>query len=202
MTQKEIKSRCKQILDITPINGNVLSCEDFNFLIWAFSQSPYYEMKTQGQQIIAIQKRKSGTYNTSCFFLVRADGSSSDISYCKIFRKDADTDDVLAALRTAIDPIISKFRYSFKPFEYQGMMINRVEDVDVDHYNLKFRECASIWIEEKGDVKELIKSVNTTEDGSAKTFFIDEKLNEDFRAFHNSHTHLRFLPKEVNRQNK
>lgn len=72
----------------------------------------------------------------------------------------------------------------------------------MDHYDLKFRELASIWIELKGGIAELINKVNATEDGSAITCFTDEMLNEDFREFHNAHTHLRFLPKEVNRKNQ
>lgn len=202
MTQKEITDRCKSILAKTPVNGFVKDTEDFNFLLESFALCPYFDMKTQGQRIKAIQKRKTGSYGTCCFYLIREDGSCTDISYTKMFRKDTLTDDVLAALRTAIDPIISEFRRSFKPFDYEGKHIEKVEDADVDHYDLKFRELASIWIEQKGGVAELINKVNATEDGSAITCFTDEMLNEDFREFHNAHTHLRFLPKEINRKNQ
>ena len=202
MTQKEITDRCKSILAKTPVNRFVKDTEDFNFLLESFALCPYFDMKTQGQRIKAIQKRKTGSYGTCCFYLIREDGSCTDISYTKMFRKDTLTDDVLAALRTAIDPIISEFRRSFKPFDYEGKHIEKVEDADVDHYDLKFRELASIWIEQKGGVAELINKVNATEDGSAITCFTDEMLNEDFREFHNAHTHLRFLPKEINRKNQ
>lgn len=57
-------------------------------------------------------------------------------------------------------------------------------------------------IELKGGIAELIKRVNATDDGSTKTCFTDETLNSEFREFHNAHTHLRFLPKEVNRKNQ
>ena len=80
----------------------------------------------------------------------------------------------MAALRTAIDPIISEYRYSFTPFEYEGKYIDNVEDADVDHYDLKFRELASVWIELKGGVAELINKVNATDDGSVVTCFTDE----------------------------
>lgn len=202
MTQKAIIDRCKSILDKTSINGFVGEPDDFNFLMESFALCPYFDMKTQGQSIKAIQKRQSGIYRTCCFYLIREDDTCTDISYRKMFRKDPQTDDVLAALRTAIDPIISEFRRSFKPFVYEGRYIDNVEDTDVDHYDLKFRELASIWIEKKGGVAELFTKVNATEVGSAITCFTDEMLNEDFREFHNDHTHLRFLPKEVNRKNK
>ena len=200
MTQTAIIARCRSILNKTSVNGFVREPDDFNFLMESFALCPYFDMKTQGQRIKAIQKRQSGIYGTCCFYLIREDGTCTDISYRKMFRKDPQTDDVLAALRTAIDPIISEFRQTFKPFDYEGKHIEKVEDADVDHYDLKFRELASIWIESKGGATELIKKVNRTEDGSSITCFIDDGLNEDFRLFHNSHTHLRFLPKEINRK--
>lgn len=202
MTQKAIIDRCMSILKKTSIDGFVREPDDFNFLMESFALCPYFDMKTQGQRIKAIQKRRSEIYGTCCFYLIREDDTCTDISYRKMFRKDPQTDDVLAALRTAIDPIISEFRQTFKPFDYEGKHIEKVEDADVDHYELKFRELASIWIEQKGGVVELINKVNATEDGSAITCFQDETLNEDFREFHNANTHLRFLPKEVNRKNQ
>lgn len=202
MTQKAIIDRCMSILKKTSINGFVREPDDFNFLMESFALCPYFDMKTQGQRIKAIQKRRSEIYGTCCFYLIREDDTCTDISYRKMFRKDPQTDDVLAALRTAIDPIISEFRQTFKPFDYEGKHIEKVEDADVDHYELKFRELASIWIEQKGGVVELINKVNATEDGSAITCFQDETLNEDFREFHNANTHLRFLPKEMNRKNQ
>ena len=138
MTQKAIIDRCKSILDKTSINGSVTDPDDFKFLMESFAQCPYFDMKTQGQRIKAIQKRQSGIYGTCCFYLIREDGTCTDISYRKMFRKDPQTDDVLAALRTAIDPIISEFRQKFKPFDYEGKHVEKVEDADVDHYDLKF----------------------------------------------------------------
>ena len=199
MTQKAIKYRCKSILDKTSINGFIREPDDFNFLMESFAQCPYFDMKTQGQRIKAIQKRQSGIYRTCCFYLIREDGTCTDISYTKMFRVDPNMEDVLNALRTAIDPIISEYRRNFKPFIYEGVYIENVEDADVDHYDLKFRELAAKRIELKGGVSELIKKVNGTEDGNSVTCFADKSLNEEFRIYHNNNTHLRFLPKEVNR---
>ena len=152
---------------------------------------------------IADDNRKP---NGGMFCFTNPNGGNQS-SYNKMYfdvcgNYNAQTGDVLAALRTAIDPIISEFRRSFKPFDYEGKHIEKVEDADVDHYDLKFRELASIWIEQKGGVAELINKVNATEDGSAITCFTDEMLTEDFQKFHNAHTHLRFLPKEINRKNQ
>ena len=88
MTQKAIIDRCKSILDKTSINGFVREPDDFNFLMESFALCPYFDMKTQGQRIKAIQKRQSGIYGTCCFYLIRKYGTCTDISYRKMFRKD------------------------------------------------------------------------------------------------------------------
>ena len=202
MTQKEIIDKCKLILQNTKIDGFVENQEDFNFLLFAFGKSLYYEMKTQGKKIKAIQKKRSHNYGTCCFYLIRSDGSQTDISYSKIFRKDPQYDDLLQALRNAIEPIIRNFRETFKPFEYEGRLIQDPNEVDVDHYNLKFKELASIWIEQNGGIEELSKYVNDTIDGSTTTFLTDDNLKKSFVEFHNANTNLRFLPKSVNRSIK
>ena len=137
---------------------------------------------------------------TYAFFIYREDGTSTDISFAKMFRKDSKKDDVIKALRQAVDPIISNFRKDFKPGVYGGEWIEDVSQVDVDHYEKTFNELASEWIRNNGGIEVLIKNVNMTAEGSTITYFIDESLNESFRTFHDQNTHLRFLPKSKNRR--
>lgn len=139
MTQKEIKERCRRILYSVPRNGKVLDTVDFHFLMQVFALSPYYELKTQGKKIVGIERRDAGFYGSTCFYLIREDGSYTDISFTKIFRVDGDTDDVLKALRSAVVPSIEAFRMTFTPFTYEGIICNSLSDVDIDHYDLKFR---------------------------------------------------------------
>ena len=200
VTQKEIKNKCKFILGSIPNNEYVENSEDFKFLLEAFALCPYYEMKTKGQRIVRIQKRSSGSYNTSCFFLIREDGTMTDISYSKMFRKNPMLDDLLSALRYAIDPIISNFRKNFVPFEYEGTIYDNIDAVDVDHYNLKFKELASIWIDANGGVEHLSRFINKVEDNNPITCLVDEALVADFIQFHNRNTHLRFLPRKINQK--
>lgn len=119
-----------------------------------------------------------------------------------MFRKDPQKDDVINALRQAIDPIISKFRKDFTPGLYEGEWLEDVSQADVDHYDNTFNELAWEWIRNNGGIEELIEKVNKTEDGDTVTFFIDGSLNDSFRIFHNQNTHLRFLPKSINRSKK
>lgn len=198
MTQKEIIKECRRILNSIHPNQYVENETDLNFLLDAFSQARYYEYKTRGRKIVRIQKRASGNYGTFCFFIELEDGRIADFSYSKMFSKNPELEDVLAAMRTAIDPIISEFRRNFKPFVYEGQEISKVEDAHVDHYDLTFIELAAKWIEKKGGAEQLIRYVNETKDGSTSTFFTDQSLIDDFVSFHNANTHLRFVPKSVN----
>lgn len=200
-TATSIIKELSNILKRTRLDSEVEE-SDLDFVLEAFKAAPYYEEKTRGQQIVKVVKRKSGSYGTSCFFIYREDGTYTDISFTKMFRKDPQKDDVINALRQAIDPIISNFRKDFTPGVYEGELLEDVNLADVDHYDKTFNELAWEWIRNNGGIEALIKKVNKTEDGSTITCFIDERLNESFRAFHDQNTHLRFLPKNKNRSKK
>lgn len=199
-SNKAILEECRRILRETPPNEQVSDPKDFNFLLSAFSLAPYWEEKTRGQKIVGIKKDRSGwSYNNYCFYLLREDGTETDFSFNKMFRKDPALNDILLAARQAVAPVISEFRKTFKPFVFEGYLVEREQEVDVDHYDKTFRELCAIWIEKHGGVGEIMKCVNRTDDGDTKTCFTQEELVQDFVAFHNANTHLRFLPKKVNR---
>lgn len=200
-TANSIKEELRKILKRTPLNSEVQGT-DLEFVLKAFSTAPYYEEKVKGLRIIKVVKRESGSYGTHCFFIYREDGTCTDFSYTKMYTNDPDKDDVLNALRQAIDPIISNFRKDFKPDFYEGVWIEDVSQADVDHYDKTFNKLAWEWIRKNGGIEVLIKKVNKTEDESTITYFVDESLNESFRIFHDQNTHLRFLPKSINRSKK
>ena len=167
-TANSIKEELRKILKRTPLNSEVQGT-DLEFVLKAFSTAPYYEEKVKGLRIIKVVKRESGSYGTHCFFIYREDGTCTDFSYTKMYTNDPDKDDVLNALRQAIDPIISNFRKDFKPDFYEGVWIEDVSQVDVDHYNKTFNELAWEWIRNNGGIEILIKKVNKTEDESTIT---------------------------------
>ena len=197
-TETGIRNKLKEILN-RPLANPEVKGTDFEFVLEAFKTARYYDEKTKGMSIVKVIRKKAEKYATLCFYIYREDGTCTDFSYTKMHTKNSNKDDVLNALRNAIDPIISNFRKEFKPFEYERKLIEQVSQVDVDHYDKTFNELAWEWIRNNGGIEQLIKKVNKTEDNSTKTYFIDENLNEAFRIFHNKNTHLRFLPKERNR---
>lgn len=176
--------------------------KDLEFVLEAFKTARYYQEKTKGQSIIKVVRKKAEKYATLCFYIYREDGTSTDFSYTKMYNENQEIEDVFLSLRHAIDPIISNFRKEFEPFEYEGEWIKDISQVDVDHYDKTFNELAWEWIRNNGGIEYLTKKVNKTEDGSTITCFIDKNLDESFKTFHNAHTHLRFIPKEINRGKK
>ena len=196
-----IQKELKRILNDTPLEKEVQG-KDLTFVLEAFKTATYYEEKTKGEAITKVIKKKVKNYSTNCFYIYREDGTSTDFSYKKMYNQEQEKEDVINALRYAIDPIISNFRKGFKPFEYEGILIDNISQVDVDHYDESFNKIAWEWIRNNGGIEQLINKVNKTEDGSTITCFIDENHNESFRRFHNAHTHLRFVPKEINRSKK
>ena len=201
LSESYIKKELGRILNSVSVNSEVQG-NDLDFVREAFRTAPYYEEKVKGQRIIKVVKRESGSYGTHCFFIYREDGTCTDFSYTKMYVEDPNKNDVLNALRQAIDPIVSNFRKNFTPGMYEGEWLEDVSQADVDHYNKTFNELAWDWIRKNGGIEELIKKVNKTEDGSTITYFIDESLNESFRILHDQNTHLRFLPKSINRSKK
>lgn len=201
LSESKIREKLKEILNRTSENPEVEG-DDLEFVIEAFKTARYYEEKTKGMSIVKVVRKKAERYSTLCFYIYREDGTCTDFSYTKMYAKNQDKDDVLNALRQAIDPIISNFRTGFKPDWYDGEWLEDVNQADVDHYNKTFNELAWEWIRANGGIEVLIKKVNKTEDGSTITFFIDKRLNESFRVFHDQNTNLRFLPKSKNRSKK
>lgn len=200
-TETKIREKLKEILNSSPVNSEVEGT-DLEFVLEAFKTARYYEEKTKGMSIVKVVRGKAERYATLCFYIYREDGTYTDFSYTKMHTDNRDKDDVLNALRQAIDPIISNFRKDFTPGVYEGELLEDVNLADVDHYDKTFNELAWEWIRNNGGIEVLIKKVNKTEDRSTITYFIDESLNESFRIFHDQNTHLRFLPKSINRSKK
>ena len=200
-TETKMREKLKEILNSSPVNSEVEGT-DLEFVLEAFKTARYYEEKAKGMSIVRVVRKKAERYATLCFYIYREDGTCTDFSYTKMHTDNRDKDDVLNALRQAIDPIISSFRKDFTPGMYEGEWLKDVSQADVDHYDKTFNKLAWEWIRKNGGIEVLIKKVNKTEDESTITYFVDESLNESFRIFHDQNTHLRFLPKSINRSKK
>lgn len=200
MNKTETKKKCSNILN-SGIDNFTLG-EDFDFLCDLFKQHPRYKSKTKGQNIVCIKVKRAGRYNTKCFYIVREDGTETDISvYTCIDGKEIKIKDINMACRDAIDPLIYKMRKSVKlPFvcPVSGVIVNSMNDVHIDHYDLDFKDVVSRWIEENGGEDEIYNYISDTNDNETVTYFVNPEIKKNFIDFHNLNTHLRAIHKQAN----
>lgn len=194
MTHKEIIAECRRILNKTAPKAAV-NPQEFSFLVSVFSNVPYWKDKTLGLEIVNIHKN-TGSYGTYCFWLERSDGTMVDFSFSKMFNRSKHAD-IIAALRNTIDPIILEMRENFTPFTYKGITVTNPTDAVVHHEDLTFQELTKVWIEQHGGEDNIYKKVKRTSVGDTVLYLADKVLENDFISFHNSNTHLVWLPKSI-----
>lgn len=145
----------------------------------------------------------SDGYGGKCFFIVRTDGSSTDISFMAALKPRTKKQDLMKACRTAVIPIKNKVRDEVElPYTcpITGEIITDMKNIHIDHYNHTFETVFDMWIANK-DIDELHKKINKQTpdvDNGTITYFVDETINEDFIEFHNKNTHLMAISKKAN----
>ena len=125
----------------------------------------------------------------------------TDISYLTSITPPSKKNQVKAACRTSIRPIIKDIKNSVKlPYRcpITGDIITTMDDIHIDHYDMEFNDVFELWIKDK-DLDWLYEDVmKSNVDGSTITSFKDESIIKDFIEFHNTHTHLRVVSKKAN----
>ncbi len=197
MTKKEKQNKCREILNKYNVGENVYA-DDFFFLFTVFEGHPEWELKMGN----GIDEISIGTaqFNTRCFVLHRCDGTMTDISFLKSITHPSDTSKIKAACRRAILPEITKCRNSVVFGVSRCPITNElltIGNTHIDHYDLTFAEIYEKWVSCQ-NITYLAKSINKTIDNNTETYFIDPKISNDFRIFHNMNTHLRAVTKEAN----
>lgn len=201
LTIKDKKKVCRYILNDTDVNG-IVKPHYANWLIKnVFVKHWRWEIK-KGVGIDHIEVRLCSGYNhTKEFWIVRTDGTETDISYIKCLSPNDKIKEIKKACRTAIEPEIIKVKNTVKfPFlcPILGIQINDMEQIEIDHYDLTFEELFKKWISDK-DVDELYNNLlSSKKDGETITEFDDIDIINDFVDFHNKNTHLRAVSKKAN----
>lgn len=188
---------CKFILNNTEC---VVEKKYSDFLVGnVFPTHPDWKKKV-GVGIDHLEVRNT-RYGNKCFFIIRTDGTITDISYPAAISPHNKTKDIMAACRNAVSSMIELFRRSITlPFvcPVTGEVVTDRSNMHIDHYDLTFKELFDLWMKDK-DVDELYrKTLKSNRDDCMDTFFDDEKVILDFIQFHNSHTHLRAVSKTAN----
>lgn len=197
MNKAQKTKRCREILHGT---SKIVDEESSRFLIGqVFPNHPEWEEKV-GIGIHHLEVRPNG-YGGRGFWIVRRDGSTTDISFVAAISPPKKRTDVMKACRTVIRPEIEKLRATIAlPFvcPITGETVSDKRGIHIDHYDLTFREVFDEWMKGK-DLEELYsKTRASNKDNSTDTYFDDEETCRDFLAFHNAHTHLRAVSKKAN----
>jgi len=201
MNKKEIAQKAKDILHKYPVNHSVSELADYEFLMNLFRQHPHYSIKAgSGIKDIVIYLTE---FKNRCFYIIRDDGTSTDISYLVCINgAGTKKSDINRACRSAIHPVIVKYRNEnvvsgTTVCPISGEILT-YDNVHIDHYDLTFQELFNLWLKGK-DINWLHSKLNiTTADAEHQVFFTDMAIIVNFINFHNQHTHLRAVSKIAN----
>ena len=197
MNKTQKANKCREIIRNTSM---VVDDESAKFLLeQIFPNHPEWEKK-QGVGVERIEVRPDG-HGGRCFYIIRLDGSFTDISFVASISSPKKKNDVIKACRSAIRPLIDKMRESIElPFvcPITGEVVYDKRDVHIDHYDMTFRQLFDEWVKGK-DIEELYRmTLRLNKDNDTNTYFDNEEICNDFIEFHNKHTHLRAVSKRAN----
>ena len=188
---------CRNILHNT---HKIVDKKSSEFLIsQVFPNHPEWDEKV-GIGIDHLEVRPDG-YGGRCFWIVRRDGSFTDISFVASISPPKKKADVIKACRTVIRPLIEEMRESIKlPFTcpITGEIVLDRHNVHIDHYNLTFKEVFCEWVKDKDIDALYARTLKSNRDNDTNTYFDDEEICRDFLEFHNQHTHLRAVSRRAN----
>jgi hypothetical protein len=196
MTKKYQKDQCKEILNKYALNHTII--EEREFLVNVFKNHPnWLEKRGKGGRRIFIGQ---DNYKHRCFFIERIDNTVVDISYLTAIagNNKSDLERIKIACRTAILPEILDFRnknviFGVTKCAISGEILTK-ENINIDHYELKFSEMFDLWIK-KYIPKELVKNIQVQDQTSS---FTNDIILNDFISFHNINCKLRAVTKHVN----
>lgn len=198
------KTRLRQIASLILNKYDVnkkLNKDCANFLIKQIFSKHRNWIEKKGVGVSHIEIRTTIS-KTNCFYIVRTDGSLTDISFNSSVTDviDKKRQDIYSACRNAIRPIKDDMRNKITlPFvcPIKNIVITDKKYIDIDHYNLTFLELFELWLKDK-DKDYLHSKINKDCDGEVLTYFTDSEIINDFIDFHNKHTHLRAVSKSAN----
>lgn len=188
---------CKYILNNT---DKVVEKKHSDFLMeYVFPLHPEWKDKV-GVGIDHIEVRDT-KYRNKCFYIIRTDGTETDISYTLSLTPHSKMDDIMAACRTAVSGSIEKFRNSVDlPFTcpITGELVEDRSNMHIDHYSPTFKELVDVWMKYK-DVDKVYESTRkSNRDDCVSTYFDDPILIVEFITFHDRYAHLRAVSKTAN----
>lgn len=154
------KKKCQGIL-----KTGFITEENEKFLFELLKNHPNYDLKMGcGISNFFIKKTQ---WNNNGFYIKRIDGTETDFSYLACLNPKSKMQNIKTACRSAISEDMMKI-------SRRGY---------IAHHEVLFIDIFNLWIKDK-NIDEI--ELNGTSDNCVVTRFIDKKLSDDFRCFHNS----------------
>jgi hypothetical protein len=196
MTDKEKTEKCRYILYC--YTGRIEFADDIEFLYSIFECHPQWEQKQGcGVDYFYIGKTK---YNNLCFYIMRTDGTTTDISFTTAIKEPTIKSKVLKAFRSAIRPEIEKFKKTIKFGADKCPITGYIlipSNTHIDHYDLTFKELIEVFTTDT-PLEDYFQFINETKDNEVETYFTNQNIIDSFVNFHNANTNLRAVTKQAN----
>lgn len=197
-TKQELTEICQEILYQS---DTIVNKKNSRFLIENVlcNHPDWFTKRGCGIDHIEVRKNK---YGQKCFYIVRSDGTDTDISFTKSISNPNNITILMRACRSAIRPLIIKFKEDTIKLPFTcpitGEVINEHHLVHVDHYDLTFEELFYKWLKDKNVDDLYKKTLESKRDGYIGTEFNDPNVIANFIDFHNNNTHLRLVSRTAN----
>lgn len=197
-TKKAVKEYIRSIA-----NGSKL-CEPLpgNHYAYLMELFPRHSLWTQklgiGVAWIEVREvREYGQRTTRCFYIVRQDGTETDISWVECVDPSSHTKKVSAVFRRLVTSQVHKFRIN--QCDENKCFVSPIDgntyhcdEGHVDHYPLSFEHLmASFLIENKRSVEDI--KLMDHQDNSVTDEFEDGELEELWQEYHRRHAVLRLI---------
>lgn len=177
--------------------GSTLGAEHEAFMLDVFRLHREWESK-RGCGVASIQVDQN--LGTRGFWLTRADGSRTDISFVKCLTPPRHEHDVRAAFRTEIREQVRQFKAAnLLPGAACPITGERLDayNAHVDHAPPEFDELFASFLADNQLAFEQV-DVNPTEDGSTDTLLADRHLAARWQEYHRRYARLRLVTKTAN----
>ncbi len=206
-TKADMKAHVRNIIDTNGV-GHIKDVESFNFLLEFFKYHPGY-IEKRGCGIESVEIRKNLEWGHNEFWIVRVDGTSTDISLNMCLRMKHPTLEqyVRSCCREAVFIDIKNFK--IKHFYDKETSIcpitNKTYSIKESHVHhnepWSFDRIFKMWWEKKKDCITL-DDIGGCGDGDVVKKFVKTELSDNFRRFHNSKSDLQVLSVEGHRKIK
>jgi hypothetical protein len=213
-TKSEAEKHFRNMLNRYKDGQGITSSDDHDDLVALLQR--YDETITDGPAKIGVgicsfEKNKSGTHDTSCFWVVRVDGSRTDFSFLAAIRGSARgvAKDFVDACRSAVDPTVRSFKE--RHFQNHGDAGGRItcpvsgkaiqiKGAHVDHeMPMTFETIVADFRASKGWQQQVPEGVITPpQDAQVGGDFLDTAVRDEFQIFHDQHAKLRVVAGAAN----